>query len=78
VRYNQVDRKLARRSLVALQRTDARVVGVVFNGIDPKSDSYHYYYSYYQERREPDRKVTRMRRPSQSSSSHRGSASGTG
>ncbi|HEY7817960.1 MAG TPA: polysaccharide biosynthesis tyrosine autokinase, partial [Vicinamibacteria bacterium] len=46
VRYNQVDRKLARRSLVALRRTDARVVGVVLNGIDPRSDSYHYYYSY--------------------------------
>lgn len=77
VRYNQVDRKLARRSLTALRRTDARVVGVVLNGIDPKSDSYHYYYSYYQERREPDGKVTRMRRPSQSSS-QRGTASGTG
>ncbi len=77
VRYNQVDRKLARRSLVALRRTDARVVGVVLNGIDPKSDSYHYYYSYYQERRDPEGKVTRMRRPS-SSSSQRGTASGTG
>jgi capsular exopolysaccharide synthesis family protein len=77
VRYNQVDRKLARRSLIALRRTDARVVGVVLNGIDPKSDSYHYYYSYYQERREPDGKVTRMRRPS-SSSSQRGTASGSG
>ncbi|HEY7697858.1 MAG TPA: CpsD/CapB family tyrosine-protein kinase, partial [Vicinamibacteria bacterium] len=65
VRYNQVDRKLARRSLVALRRTDARVAGVVLNGIDPKSDSYHYYYSYYQDRRDPDGKVTRMRRPSQ-------------
>ncbi len=65
VRCNQVDRKLARRSLTALRRTDARVVGVVLNGIDPKSDSYHYYYSYYQERRDPDGKVTRMRRPSQ-------------
>ena len=78
VRYNQVDRKLARRSLVALRRTDARVVGVVFNGIDPKSDSYHYYYSYYQERREPDRKVTRMRRPSHSAPTQRGSAAGNG
>ena len=77
VRYNQVDRKLARRSLVALRRTDARVVGVVLNGIDPKSDSYHYYYSYYQERREHDGKVTRMRHPS-SSSSQRGTASGAG
>ncbi len=65
VRCNQVDRKLARRSLAALRRTDARVVGVVLNGIDPKSDSYHYYYSYYQKRREPDGKVTRMRRHSQ-------------
>jgi capsular exopolysaccharide synthesis family protein len=78
VRYNQVDRKLARRSLIALRRTDARVVGVVLNGIDPKSDSYHYYYSYYQERREPDGKVTRMRRPTSSSPSQRGTASGTG
>jgi capsular exopolysaccharide synthesis family protein len=76
VRYNQVDRKLARRSLVALRRTDARVVGVVLNGIDPKSDSYHYYYSYYQERREPDGKVTRMRRPSSSPSSQRGTGTG--
>ena len=76
VRYNQVDRKLARRSLVALRRTDARVVGVVLNGIDPKSDSYHYYYSYYQERREPDGKVTRMRRPSPSSPSQRGTGTG--
>jgi capsular exopolysaccharide synthesis family protein len=64
VRFNQVDRKLARRSLAALRRTESRVVGVVLNGIDPKSDSYHYYYSYYQERREPDGKVTRIRRPS--------------
>jgi capsular exopolysaccharide synthesis family protein len=77
VRYNSVDRKLARRSLTALRRTDARVVGVVLNGIDPKSDSYHYYYSYYQDRREPGGKVTRMRRPS-SSPAQRGTASGTG
>jgi capsular exopolysaccharide synthesis family protein len=77
VRYNQVERKLARRSLTALRRTDARVVGVVLNGIDPKSDSYHYYYSYYQERREPDSKVTRMRRPSSSPpSSQRGTGTG--
>ena len=63
VRYNQVDRKLARRSLTALRRTDAKVSGVVLNGVDPKQDSYHHYYSYYQERREPTGKVTRMRRP---------------
>jgi capsular exopolysaccharide synthesis family protein len=62
VRYNQVDRKLARRSLTALRRTEARVVGVVLNGIDPKADSYHYYYSYYQERREPDGKRPRAER----------------
>jgi capsular exopolysaccharide synthesis family protein len=75
VRYNQVDRKLARRSLVALRRTDARVAGVVLNGIDPRSDSHHYYYSYYQERRDPEGKVTRMRRPSQASP-HKGTAAG--
>jgi polysaccharide biosynthesis transport protein len=78
VRYNQVDRKLARRSLVALRRTDARVVGVVLNGIDPKADSYHYYYSYYQETREPDGKVTRMRRPSPSTPPSQRGASGAG
>lgn len=63
VRYNQVDRKLARRSLTALRRTESNVSGVVLNGVDPKQDSYHYYYSYYNERREASGKVTRMRRP---------------
>jgi capsular exopolysaccharide synthesis family protein len=63
VRYNQLDRKLARRSIESLRKTDARVVGVVLNGVDPKQDSYHYYYSYYQESREQDGKVTRIRRP---------------
>jgi capsular exopolysaccharide synthesis family protein len=76
VRYNQVDRKLARRSLVTLRRTNARVVGVVLNGIDPKSDSYHYYYTYYQERRDADDKVTRIRRPSPHT--QRGAAAGNG
>jgi capsular exopolysaccharide synthesis family protein len=63
VRYNQVDRKLARRSVAGLRKTEARIVGIVLNGVDPKQDSYHYYYSYYQERRDADGKVTRMRRP---------------
>ena len=63
VRANQVDRKLARRSLTALRRTAARIAGVVLNGVDPKQDSYHYYYSYYAERKPADSKVTRMRRP---------------
>ena len=63
VRHNQVDRKLARRSLTALRRTEARIAGVVLNGVDPKQDSYHYYYSYYSERSPgTDSKVTRMRR----------------
>jgi capsular exopolysaccharide synthesis family protein len=64
VRANQVDRKLARRSLTALRRTESRIVGVVLNGVDPKQDSYHYYYSYYAEGKEAaESKVTRMRRP---------------
>lgn len=64
VRANQVDRKLARRSLSALRRTDARIAGAVLNGVDPKQDSYHYYYSYYAERKPAaESKVTRMRRP---------------
>ena len=53
VRANQVDRKLARRSLTALRRTEARIAGVVLNGVDPKQDSYHYYYSYYSKRKPP-------------------------
>ena len=66
VRYNQVDRKLARRSLTALRRTDAKVSSVVLNGVEPKQDSYHYYYySHYQKRRNPTGKVTRMHRPPQ-------------
>ncbi len=64
VRANQVDRKLARRSLTALRRTEARIAGVVLNGVDPKQDSYHYYYSYYSEQKTAaESKVTRMRRP---------------
>jgi len=73
VRYNQVDRKLAKRSLTALRRTEGRVVGVVLNGVDPKQDSYHYYYSYYSERSATGaEKVTRMRRPPARRSSARG------
>ena len=64
VRANEVDRKLARRSLTALRRSEARIAGVVLNGVDPKQDSYHYYYSYYSERKPAaESKVTRMRRP---------------
>jgi capsular exopolysaccharide synthesis family protein len=63
VRYNQVDRKLARRSLSSLLKTGARVAGAVLNGVDPNKDSYHYYYSYYQETRDNEGKVTRIRRP---------------
>ena len=47
VRANGVDRKLARRCLSQLQKTNARLVGAVLNGVDPKLDSYHRYYSYY-------------------------------
>jgi len=72
VRYNQVDRKLARRSISSLRKTEARVVGVVLNGVDPKQDSYHHYYSYYQDQRDKEGKVTRIRRPSS-----RGTATGT-
>jgi capsular exopolysaccharide synthesis family protein len=54
VRYNKVDRKLARRSMAALGRTNARVVGIVLNGLDPKQDSYHYYYSYYSSKEAPE------------------------
>lgn len=72
VRYNQVDRKLARRSIAGLRKTESRVVGVVLNGVDPKQDSYHYYYSYYQEHRDKEAKVTRIRRPPS-----RGAATGT-
>jgi len=54
VRYNKVDRKLARRSMAALARTNARVVGVVLNGLDPKQDSYHHYYSYYSNKETPE------------------------
>jgi capsular exopolysaccharide synthesis family protein len=54
VRYNKVDRKLARRSMAALGRSNARVVGIVLNGLDPKQDSYHYYYSYYSSKEAPE------------------------
>jgi Mrp family chromosome partitioning ATPase len=62
VRYNEVDRKLARRCLNSLRKTEASLAGVVLNGVDPRQDSYHRYYGYYQEKAEPEAKVTRFRR----------------
>ncbi|MEE9263649.1 MAG: polysaccharide biosynthesis tyrosine autokinase, partial [Vicinamibacteria bacterium] len=47
VRANGVDRKLARRCLNMLRKTNARLVGAVLNGVDPRLDIYHRYYSYY-------------------------------
>jgi capsular exopolysaccharide synthesis family protein len=59
VRSNGVDRKLARRCLNLLRKTNARLVGAVLNGVDPKQDSYHRYYSYYHSQRtQPQTKVT--------------------
>jgi Mrp family chromosome partitioning ATPase len=67
VRYNEVDRKLARRCLNQLRKRNARVAGVVLNGVDPKQDAYHRYYGYYHEKPEPQakgpHKVTQLRRP---------------
>ncbi len=66
VRYNMVNRKLARRCLNSLLRTEARLAGVVLNGVDPKQDSYHRYYGYYQQKNDPEAKVTRITRPAAS------------
>lgn len=66
VRYNEVDRKLARRCLNLLRKRNARLAGVVLNGVDPKQDAYHRYYGYYHEKPEPEAKVTKvthLRRP---------------
>ena len=69
VRANAVDRKLARRCLNSLRKTQARLVGVVLNGVDPKQDSYHRYYSYYHSTRgQHPTKVTSI----QSRPMHRG------
>ncbi len=64
VRYNEVDRKLVRRCLGSLGKRNARVAGVVLNGVNPKQDAYHRYYGYYHEKQpEPKAKVTPLRRP---------------
>jgi capsular exopolysaccharide synthesis family protein len=62
VRHGEVDRKLARRCLNSLSKTEARLAGVLLNGVNPKQDSYHRYYGYYQDQPEPEGKVTRFRR----------------
>ena len=70
VRSNAVDRKLARRCLNSLRKTEARLVGVLLNGVDPKQDSYHRYYSYYHSTKpQHSGKVTSI----QSRPMHRGS-----
>ena len=69
VRYNEIDRKLARRCLASLRRSSGHFAGVVLNGVNPKQDTYHRYYGYYQEQLEPEAKakVTRFRRPAAAS-----------
>jgi succinoglycan biosynthesis transport protein ExoP len=44
VEHNKVDKKLIRRSVVALQKTGVNVLGTVLNAVNVKSKSYYYYY----------------------------------
>lgn len=48
VQHNKVDKKLVKRSVLALRRVTPNVLGVVLNAVNTKSKGYYYYYHYYE------------------------------
>jgi Mrp family chromosome partitioning ATPase len=51
VRANEVPRDVALHAKQVLEQANARILGVVLNGVNPKGQSdYHYYYYYNAER----------------------------
>ena len=51
VQHNKVDKKLVKRSVVALRKATPNLLGAVLNAVDLKARSYHYYY--YQDSSDP-------------------------
>ena len=46
VQYNHVDKKLVKRSVAALRKSGANVLGAVLNSIPESDRADYYYYSY--------------------------------
>jgi len=44
VQHNKVDKKLVKRSVIALRKATPNLLGAVLNAVDLKARSYHYYY----------------------------------
>ena len=44
VQHNKVDKKLVKRSVVALRKATPNLLGAILNAVDLKARSYHYYY----------------------------------
>jgi len=44
VQHNNVDKKLVKRSVVALRKATPNLLGAILNAVDLKTRSYHYYY----------------------------------
>jgi capsular exopolysaccharide synthesis family protein len=44
VQHNNVDKKLVKRSVVALRKATPNLLGAILNAVDLKARSYHYYY----------------------------------
>ena len=62
VRYNMVDRKLARRCVNLLRKSNTRLIGAVLNAVDSRNSSYYgYYYNYYHKNAKQDATVTPIR-----------------
>lgn len=53
VQYNGVDKKLIRRSVMALHKAGTDLLGAVLNLVDVKAKGYYYYYHYHQEAASP-------------------------
>jgi capsular exopolysaccharide synthesis family protein len=62
VRYNVVDRKLARRCVNLLRKSNTRLIGAVLNAVDSRNSSYYgYYYNYYHKNNKQAATVTPLR-----------------
>jgi capsular exopolysaccharide synthesis family protein len=57
VQHNKVDKKLVRRHVLATQRVNESLLGIVLNAVDVKAQGYYYYYQYDQKRTEGESRL---------------------
>ena len=62
IQYDKVDKRVVRRSLIALRKATNNVLGAVLNGVDLKTRGQYYYYHYQPHARDAAKGPNRGRR----------------